>query len=124
ERGKRRGKRLFRELAVKRQAFVLGQRRDDRVALSAEFGALLRDQIVERGDPRLDQRDLRAVGRIFQKLAELGPGGRQGRIHLSDQLQNPHRRRFWIDHFLSDAVGGQLFLDRGDALLCSVDLAT
>src|SRR5436190_24354 len=58
ERGERGSERLFCELAAERQALVLAQRRDDRVALSAELGTLFCNQIVERGDPRLDQRDL------------------------------------------------------------------
>src|SRR5262245_27254406 len=57
ERGECRAQRLFGELAVEAQAFIFGQTGDHRVALAAQLGALLGDQLVERGDAGLDQRD-------------------------------------------------------------------
>src|SRR6516165_10301126 len=99
---------MYRQLGLEGQALVFGQRRDDRIRLAAEFSALLGDQLVERGDPCLDQRDLRAIGGVVEKLPELRSCVGLRCIHLPNKLQDTTRRGLWIEHLLFYSVGREL----------------
>src|ERR1051325_6206042 len=62
ERGEGRYQGLLPKQLLQIEALVVGESRCDRIAVASDFGAFLGHQLVERGEPGADQRDLRAVG--------------------------------------------------------------
>src|SRR5947207_4889091 len=123
ERGEGRYQGLLPKQLLQIEPLVVGESGRHRIAVAGDFGAFLRHQFVERGKTGADQRDLRAVRRILQDLSELRLGAGQLRRQLAQDLQRPRRGALRVEHFLFDAVGGQLRLCLGDLLLGGVDLA-
>ena len=89
---------------------------------AADLRALLADQLVERGDPRLDERDLRAVRRVLSSSPSWVRAVAFAAFICPISSEQPADADLRVEHLLLDAIGGQLALDLSDALLGVVDL--